>query len=195
MAKTYLTSFILTPETAENKYVEDMKQTCYNSMWPFHFFPLKEIPVLEFEPVTVFYGGNGSGKTTLLNVIAERLSLRRHSPFSGSPLFGDYVEFCRYSGRQIPEGSQILTSDDVTDYLIDLRNLNNGIDERRRDIFEDYYARRGDEPNLLRSLEDYDEWKTTVDARSRNVSKSQYVRDRLMGNVDMYSNGETAMRY
>ena len=59
-----------------------------------------EFKEIEFEPVTIFYGGNGTGKTTLLNIIAEKLRLIRNSVFNRSnffrhlcfKLFGRYYE-------------------------------------------------------------------------------------------------------
>ena len=45
----------------------------------------------------------------------------------------------------------------------------------------------------LKSLEDYENWKESYDAKSK--SQSQFVKERLMRNVDMYSNGESAMKY
>lgn len=198
MTKLYLRSFTLISEYLEIEFIKNLKDTCYNGVWPYKLFPDKGLREIEFAPVTIFYGGNGSGKTTLLNIMAEKLGLLRQSPFSGGPLLGRYIENCKYDISGIPHGSRILTSDDVTDYLMDMRRLNDGIDARRDSIFDEYLMRRGGadpEPNNLRSLADYDEWKATCDARSKKVSRSQFVRDRLMGNVDMYSNGETAMRY
>ncbi len=198
MTKLYLKSFTLVSDGAEIEFIKNLKDTCYNGVWPYKIFPMKELRTIEFAPVTIFYGGNGSGKTTLLNVMAEKLGLLRQSPFSGGAFLDRYTEDCYCAVTTIPHGSRILTSDDVTDYLIDMRRLNDGIDARRQEIFNEYTMRHGGadpEPNLLRSLDDYDEWKATNDARSRKVSRSQFVRDRLMGNVDMYSNGETAMRY
>ena len=40
--------------------------------------------------------------------------------------------------RPIPTGSMILTSDDVFDYMLDLRALNDGVDMRREQMFADY---------------------------------------------------------
>ena len=39
----------------------------------------------------------------------------------------------------------------------------------------------------------YENWKESYDAKSK--SQSQFVKERLMRNVDMYSNGESAMKY
>ncbi len=154
------------------------------------------LDVVEFEPITIFYGGNGSGKTTLLNIIAEKLHLTRHSAWNCSPLFQAYVEMCQINTGIIPRGSQMLTSDDVSDYCLNLRTINEGINHRREDIFEDYIERRGGSnplPNRLTSLSDYDEWLATAEARSK--TQSEYTRRRMNGNVDMFSNGETAMKY
>ena len=147
---------------------------------------------MEFEPLTVFYGGNGSGKTTLLNIIAEKAGISRKSVFSGGAFFEDYLCMCELEARQIPSESQILTSDDVFDYLLNVRNLNNGIDIKREMIFEDFYARRKAELRL-KSLNEYDDWKETADAMRK--SSSAFVKARVMGNVSMFSNGESALRF
>ena len=63
-------------------------------------------------------GHGGSGKTTLLNILAELTGVTRHSAFSGSAFFKEYTRHCRLDAKPIPECSQILTSDDVTDYIL-----------------------------------------------------------------------------
>ena len=42
-------------------------------------------------------------------------------------------------------------------------------------------------------MADYDDWKESMDAKKS--TQSTFVKNRLMRNVDMQSNGETAMRY
>ena len=190
--KVYLRSFDLVPDSVEMQFVLGQKMTCFNGVYPFKLFPDKGLSRLEFTPVTIFYGGNGSGKTTLLNIIAEKLKVTRHSAFSGSAFFQDYVSMCRADTARLPSDSQILTSDDVSDYLLDLRHLNDGIDSRREDLMEEYTDRKYQELRFT-SLEDYDQWKEGYDAK--RLSKSRFVKERLMRNVDMFSNGETAMRY
>ena len=148
---------------------------------------------MELGPITVFYGGNGSGKTTLLNVIAEKLHVMRHSAFSGSAFFADYVSLCSASSKEIPQNSQILTSDDVFDYLLNVRYLNDGIDIRRERLFEEYLSRKWEDHRNLKGLDDYDDWKISHDAKTK--SESRFVKDRLARNVDMFSNGQSAMKY
>ena len=191
-AKVYLRNFELASGNREMKFILDQKMTCFNGIYPFKIFPDKGLSRLEFEPITIFYGGNGSGKTTLLNIIAEKTKIARHSAFSGSAFFPDYVSMCAMDAAHIPTGSQILTSDDVTDYLLDMRHLNDGIDNRRTELMEDYTDRKYKELRFT-SLADYDKWKEGYDAK--RLSKSRFVKERLMRNVDMFSNGETAMKY
>ena len=47
----------------------------------------------------------------------------------------------------------------------------------------------------MNGLEDYERWKETRDIIYKKVSQSRYVKERLDKNVDMFSNGETAMKY
>lgn len=191
-SKQYLHSLTLPSDGQEYNFIEALRRTCYNGVYPFKLFPDKGLRTIEFSPVTIFYGGNGSGKTTLLNIIAEHLQLLRHAPFNSSAFFRDYIAMCRARHGGIPRGSQILTSDDVTDYLLHLRQLSSGIDSRRTELLEEYTDRKYKDLRFT-SLADYDEWKEGYDAKTK--SSSRFVRDRLMRNPDLYSNGETAMRY
>lgn len=188
----YIKSLKLTTDAQEIQFIKEQRRTCYNGVYPFKIFPVKDLEEIDFAPVTIFYGGNGSGKTTLLNVIAELTGVTRHSAFSGGAFFDDYVRCCRVVADEIPAGSQILTSDDISDYLLNIRYLNDGIDVRRTELFEEYLDRKYSH-HQLKSLADYDEWKESYDAQ--RMSQSQFVKNRLMRNVDMQSNGETAIKY
>ena len=42
-------------------------------------------------------------------------------------------------------------------------------------------------------MADYEDWKESYDAKTK--SQSKYVKERLMRNVDMHSNGESALKY
>ena len=192
MYKQYLNSLTLWSEGAETGFIMSQRRTCYNGIYPFKIFPEKELEQIEFAPITIFYGGNGSGKTTLLNIIAEKTKVMRHSAFSGGAFFSEYVTGCNITGKEVPGNSQILTSDDVFDYLLNIRYLNDGIDVRREELFAEYLDRKY-ASHRLRSLSEYEDWKENYDAKSK--SQSQFVRDRLMRNVDMHSNGESAMKY
>ena len=188
----FLKSLKLQTDEQETAFLLSLKRTCYNGVYPYKIFPDKELDSLNFAPITIFYGGNGSGKTTLLNILAELTGVTRHSAFSSSAFFEDYAHGCTLSATRIPENSQILTSDDVSDYLLNIRYLNDGIDVRRNELFAEYLDRKYSK-HRLESLEDYDNWKEYQDAKTK--TQSNFVKSRLMRNVDMQSNGETAMRY
>ena len=192
MYKSYLRSVALPGEAEEASFILAEKRTCFNGMYPFKLFPARGLSEMTFGPVTLLYGGNGSGKSTLLNVLAEKLGVIRHSAFSGGAFFAEYVSRCSVEAENVPKHSQILTSDDVFDYMLNIRYLNDGIDVRREELFEDYLDRKFAE-HRLRSLEEYDDWKESYDAKT--MTQSRFVRERLMRNVDMFSNGESAMKY
>ncbi len=196
----YLRSLELPDEGREAGFLLHERRTCFSTAYPFKVFPQKEPPRFDFEPITIFCGGNGSGKTTLLNVLGRKLQARRHSEANSSGFFQSYVDLCRVSQGPRPRNCELLTSDDVFDYMLTVRGLNEGIDDRREELFRDYAdmrsrARDDQQYRQLHGLEDYDRWKDVTAASSRHGSQSRFVRDRLAPNVQMYSNGETAMRY
>ena len=179
------------------KYAKRAQRSCYDSHYPFGLFRYKETPELYFEDITVFYGNNGSGKSTLLNVIAEKLSLSRSTRYNRTDFFEDYVELCDYTlERAIPKDSEIITSDGVFERVLDIRRLNDGIDEQREKIVQEYISEvSNDTPNLLRGIEDFERWKRTSDIRNPNLSQSRFIRKHLIRNVQERSNGESALSF
>lgn len=194
----YLKKLKLASDQAETSVIISEKRTCFGTMYPFKIFPIKKLEYLEFEPVTIFYGGNGSGKTTLLNIISEKINAIRHSEYNKSAFFEKYTELCRIYGDEIPQSSQILSSDDVFDYVMNMRYLNSNVDFHREELFRGYGLQMQKAVNEegyinLHGLDDYDRWKEVHAVLSK--TQSQFVKERLAKNVDMFSNGETAMRY
>lgn len=94
--------------------------------YPCGLFPERGLGELDFEPITLLYGGNGSGKSTLLNLIAEKLRLKRQAPYNGGELFLPFAEACgvRFGlddegePLPLPEESRIVSSDDVFEYML-----------------------------------------------------------------------------
>ena len=197
----FLQSFTLPTEDQEVEYFKfsnpKPNMTCYSSHYPFGLFKYRELPEFYFDDITVFYGNNGSGKSTILNVIAEKLGLKRSAPYNRTDFFGDYVDLCDYVlDKQIPADSEIITSDGVFERVLDIRRLNDGIDDRRKAIVQEYISEvTSEEPNLLRGLDDFDRWKRAHDMRNRNLSQSQFLRKNLVRNVAERSNGESALAY
>ena len=190
----YLSQFTFPSCDAEYAFrLGKVKRTCYNTMYPFFVLSAHGLARLDFAPVTIFYGGNGSGKTTALNVIAQRLGLVRRAAYNRSDFFGDYVKMCSHRlAAPLPAGSCMIASDDVFEFMLDLRGINEGIDAKREKLLEEYLKNKYAQFRLT-SLDDYDRLKKVCDARSRTQSK--YVKDRLSGNVREQSNGESAFFY
>ena len=195
----YLEAFSLPGEADENGFFDQTiaknRCTCYTSRYPFRVFRCRQLPEFRFAPLTILHGGNGSGKTTILNLIAEALRLQRSAVFNRSDFYEDYLAMCRYrlaNGRTVPKASRIITSDDVFDYLLDVRNINDGVDKKRAELFDQYHRERS-EPYQLKSLDDYHEFRRRSDAKS--CSQSEYVRRQLRENIPERSNGESALRY
>lgn len=189
----YITRFEFPDSETEASFRMGLHRTCYDSIYPFNILCRRELTRLEFEPITILYGLNGSGKTTALNVIAEKLNLARDTLYNRSGFFEDYTRLCRYEARAgIPPDSRIITSDDVFDYMLNIRMLNNGIDMKRDELFEDYLDDKHAKFQL-KSLDDYEKLRRVNLARRKTQSK--YVRERLMDNVREQSNGESAYFY
>jgi len=186
----YLRRFVFPDSDQEFDFFRLQKRTCYSDFYPFQVLAPVGLAELTFEPLTILHGGNGCGKTTALNVMAEYLRAKRDAAFNRSAFFSDYVRLCRADrGDEEAEECRILTSDDVFDYMLDLRGLNEGIDRRREELFAEYLDRKYADFHM-RSLEDYDELKRVNESRRR--TQSRYVRENLMENVRERSNGESA---
>lgn len=189
----YLEYFVFPDSDKEFNFFLNQKRTCYNSYYPFQILSRHNFLRIDFEPITILYGGNGTGKTTALNVIAEKLQLARDSKFNKSNFFEDYLKLCNYQlTLPLPENSRVITSDDVFDYMLTVRDINEGIDLKKEALFEDYldakYAKF-----QVRSLEDYETLKKIT--KARRLTQSKFVRSELMDNIRECSNGESAFIY
>ncbi len=189
----YLSHFEFPDREREYDFTMSQKRTCYNTVYPFLILSKNNLRMLDFEPVTILYGGNGSGKTTALNVIAEKLGLERDTLYNRSNFFEDYTAMCSYETQvRIPRGSRIITSDDVFDFMLNLRSINKGIHRKREELFEDYLETKYSKFQM-KSLDDYEQLKKVNMARRK--TQSEYIRSNLSENVREHSNGESAFLY
>lgn len=78
------------------------------------------------------------------------------------------------------------------DYILDIRTLNNGIDSKREELFEEYTENKYSNFKF-RTMSDLDKLKAVN--KSRSKSQSKYVKSELIDNVREYSNGESAFKY
>lgn len=189
----YLKSFTFPNAEIETSFFMSIKRTCYDSFYPFKVLSQHDLDRLDFDTITILYGGNGSGKSTALNVIAEKVGLHRDAAYNKSNFFPDYIQMCGMNAEEeIPEHSRIITSDDVFDYMLNIRNLNEGIDRKREELFTEYLDAKYSQFQM-KSMADYDQLKKVNN--SRRKTQSRYVRGELMDNVREYSNGESAYLY
>lgn len=198
----YLSHFEFPCRELEYSFTMSQKRTCYDTYYPFLVLSAHQLSMLDFEPITILYGGNGSGKTTALNVIAEKLQLERDTLYNRSNFFEDYTKMCSYNNkdsydgrklsRKMPRGSRIITSDDVFDFMLDLRSINNGINEKREELLDDYLETKYSEFRM-QSLADYEQLKKSHMAKT--LTQSKFVRKNLKDNVREHSNGESAFLY
>ena len=189
----YLRAFTFPSRGQQENFILGIKRTCYDSYYPFMVLAEEHAVTLTCEPITLLYGGNGSGKTTALHIMAEKLGLKGEVAQNTSQFFSDYVAMCEAElAEAVPDKGLYIASDDVFDYMLNIRQLNQGIDQKREALFEEYldakYAHF-----QMKSLEDYEALKRANAAKSK--TQSRYVRSRLMKNVRQQSNGESAFMY
>lgn len=212
----YLESFTLPLEREDELIVNRMakngntepgmvwKYGYIDNEYPCGIFGPKGLSEIWFRKVTIFYGGNGSGKSTLLNLIAAKLGIKRVAPFNSGELFDDYAAACCFTAGEddsgaplrIPDGSRIITSDDVFDYMLAVRANNAEIEEAIEDGKEEYrYLREHPETVRFDSMADYEAVRRKILARSKSVSRREFLRRTAGTEVKLSSNGETALEY
>ena len=196
----YLSRFFFPDGDREFDFRRQEKRQCFDTFYPFHVLSSKGLTALEMDHVTLLYGGNGSGKTTAVNVMGEKLGLKRDTLYNRSNFFEDYAALCDYELRRpIPPESRIITSDDVFDFMLNIRSINQGVDRERAEIFEEYRELSDANPGnkysgfRLKSMEDYDTLRRLNAARKKTLSR--YTRQYALDNVREQSNGESAFVY
>ena len=171
--------------------------------YPCRLFSGKRFDHIAFDRITIFYGGNGSGKSTLLNVIAQKLELNRIAPFNSGEMFSLFTDACSYElgyddegfRHRIPDGSRIITSDDIFDYMLTVRTNNDEISAEKEAARDTYAKMKYGDTVKLNSMDDYEALRLQVMSRSRSVSRRKFIRSTVGDEVKLNSNGETALKY
>lgn len=105
--------------------------------YPFRTFHKKFFPTIECGPITIFYGGNGSGKSTILNGLTNKLKLDRMTIYNRTVHFDKWSSFFTVeteNNAPVPKGSTFISSDDVFNYLLELRTKNDDINKIRQRV-------------------------------------------------------------
>ena len=204
----YLETFSLPIDREEQMIEARMRENdsgfgYIDNVYPCGIFPPLQLREIGFSRITVLYGGNGSGKSTLLNLIAAKLGLNRVAPFNSGELFETYAENCRYTTGtdeegfplRIPNGSRIITSDDVFDYMLAVRGNNEEIAETVEQGKAEYARIKFGENVVLKGMDDYEALRQQVQARRKTLSRRMFLRKFAGTEVRLNSNGETALQY
>lgn len=171
--------------------------------YPCGLFPAMDLRELNFERITILYGGNGSGKTTLLNLITQKLGLKRSAPFNSGEMMESFVSACSFetgyddygAKMKIPQGSRIITSDDIFEYMLAARSGNEEIENAKEEAKEDWAVLKYGKGLRFRGIDDYENLRLQNLARSRSVSRRKFLKKTLGEEVRLASNGETALMY
>lgn len=188
----YLKSFTL-PNHLQERDIYSGISRINNTNYPLGLFSNKELNNITFDTITCFYGGNGSGKTTLLNIIANKLNAQRKSFVDKGNIFEIYVRTCKCEmSFESPLEIKVISSDDVFDYLLDIRSINTNVNRRKMELSKEYLDKKYNPNNT--PFENYEELRKEKDARSKSMTK--YVRERLNNNTMLeYSNGESSLMF
>lgn len=189
----YLKTLTLLDDIQENNIVcyEEIRKI-FNNYYPLHLFSNKSFKYIDFDKIIIFYGGNGSGKTTLINIISEKLNASRKSSIDKGSYFDLYVKHCDYKmSFDGPTEIKLITSDDVFDYLLNIRSINANVN-RQKKLSKEYLDYKFNKNG--NSFDNYDELKTSCETKRKSMSK--FVRERLGNNNIMeWSNGESALMF
>ena len=202
----YLEKFAIPDEKTEDhishvQACEYWQKGYTENRYPCEVFADRGLHSLDFSTVTILYGGNGSGKSTLLNLVAEKLQLNRLAPFNKSAIFDYYLMHCDYETAydydgdkmKIPEKSRIITSDDVFDYMLNIRVNNENIDESVKKA-RDYKEKLAFKHTIkMKGMQDYERVREQLE--TRRLSGRKYVQKYVGEGVRPKSNGETALRF
>lgn len=175
-------------------------RSCFDSHYPFVTLSDKGLREITFSDVTLLCGNNGSGKSTLLNIIAQKLELKRNAPYNRTSFFDDYVLMCsekmivgHEEGFVLDRDGKIITSDDVFDYNLSVRDKNNSIDEQRERLFSQKSTIKV--PRVIDFTDKNSIEKYKQAYRLSSSSYSRASRQFVGNNLREKSNGEVGFEY
>lgn len=187
----YLESIRLLENDEEGLAMDERK--IYNSYYPFGIFShMKNIKNIKFGTITLFCGSNGCGKSTLLNLISSKLNSVKKTNYDKGTLFKNYMDVMGYEMNEVPEEIVTITSDDIFDYLLDLRSINSHVNRRQDELARYYLDNKYNSKDI--SIFDYDEIRKNYETKTATMSK--FIRGNLMNNtISLQSNGESSLMF
>jgi len=224
----YLKNFIFPSVHTEEKWVHDTFEKSENhrcgenyhtNLYPFKVLTGIGLGRLDFEPITILYGGNGSGKSTVLNVISQAIHAERKSPYNTGEYMPAYIDLCsfetdlRWTGEEfsltgrraarydIGSLACVITSDDIfkavllsrverEQTLLKSNMLISKAMKVKGGRWEDFkFSRHLDFENG----ENVNQYKEACEMHRKNVSR--YLRDKLGEEEVGLSNGENSFVY
>lgn len=216
----YLEQFLFPDLESDNLYYDQPRGSFFDEhTYPFHITSDMSLWALDFEPITILYGGNGSGKSTVINVISEKLNAERKAMFNSSPYFDEYVKRCQYRvssdvlGDTVAERKRqpqkydiasittVLTSDDIFHSMQELRLDNDRKMQKSRFLMDEYVSPE-ELPDHLNFETGYnvEKFKRGVEIRkARNSMRNRgssfnKLLLKSVGKMERgFSNGETAL--
>lgn len=93
---------------------------------------------------------------------------------------------------KVPEEIITITSDDIFDYLLDLRSINSHVNRRKDELARYYLDNKYNSKDI--SIFDYDEIRKNYETKTATMSK--FIRGNLMNNtISLQSNGESSLMF
>ena len=119
-------------------------------------------------------------------------------------MFDQYRDACKYEmgydeegfKLRVPNGSRIITSDDIFDYMLTVRTNNSEVFENIEQARENDYGKLKYGATVKMSgIEDYEKLRLQVLSRRKSVSRRKFIQMTVGQEVKLNSNGETALQY
>lgn len=186
----YLKKFTLLDENQEYDIMRYEERRRFDSYYPLRLFSSRDFKYIDFDNITIFYGNNGSGKSTLINIISKKLNALRKLPIDKGSFFDLYVKHCDYEmDFEYSSEIKVISSDDVFNYLLDIRSINANANRERERLSKEYLSYKFSKDNI--SFDNYNELKTSYETKKKTMSS--FVREKLGNNIVEQSNGESAL--
>ena len=183
--------------------------------YPYNVFCDKHFSEIVFDDITIFYGNNGSGKSTLLNIIIKKLN-KKQEVIKASRVKKKEIEkpeYEKYRGgfnsdnfsRQcetelmlnIPVGSELISSEDIFNYILQKRIDNEKKELERKRLDDDYWFANSRSENAVpisAFKNDMERYLEIARLRSAKSSK-KLIESRVEKNEKELSNGQTSLDY